>query len=252
MERLRPSSIAVFSVIFLLACIANSPATIAEEVKLSRSGICHDVHSSYYSRTQHFQPFQTLQACLDAGGRLPGNRQAGSSTPRTSSLVRGDHIPYSRESFGGWQDDDNDCQNLRHELLIEQSTGPVTLSSDGCRALHGRWNDPYSGKVITDARLVDIDHVVPLRWAWQRGAANWSSARKKEFSNDTRNLLAVSSKLNRSKGSASPLEWLPPSQVYHCQYILRFLRIVHIYDLKPSEYEKLSLQVQKNEICPRL
>lgn len=40
-------------------------------VKMSRSHICHDSSSRYYSRTKHFTPYNTLQECLDAGGRLP-------------------------------------------------------------------------------------------------------------------------------------------------------------------------------------
>ena len=40
-------------------------------VKMSNSGICHDPSSPYYSRTTHFTPYETLDACLKAGGRLP-------------------------------------------------------------------------------------------------------------------------------------------------------------------------------------
>ncbi|MCT4625853.1 DNA/RNA non-specific endonuclease [Halodesulfovibrio sp.] len=40
-------------------------------VKMSRSGICHDRSSRYYSRTKHFTPYRTLKECLNAGGRLP-------------------------------------------------------------------------------------------------------------------------------------------------------------------------------------
>ncbi len=40
-------------------------------VKMSRSGICHAPGSTYYSRTTHFMPYGTLDACLNAGGRLP-------------------------------------------------------------------------------------------------------------------------------------------------------------------------------------
>jgi len=40
-------------------------------VKLSKSGICHTPFSSYYSRTKNFTPFNSLTACLNAGGRNP-------------------------------------------------------------------------------------------------------------------------------------------------------------------------------------
>lgn len=40
-------------------------------VKKSKSGICHDATSAYYSRTTHFTPYSTMAACLASGGRLP-------------------------------------------------------------------------------------------------------------------------------------------------------------------------------------
>jgi hypothetical protein len=38
---------------------------------MSKTRICHDKNSSYYSRTIHFTAFNTLGECLAAGGRLP-------------------------------------------------------------------------------------------------------------------------------------------------------------------------------------
>ena len=40
-------------------------------VKKSDSGICHARGTTYYSRTTHFTPYETLEACLKSGGRLP-------------------------------------------------------------------------------------------------------------------------------------------------------------------------------------
>jgi endonuclease YncB( thermonuclease family) len=40
-------------------------------VKKSRSGICHAPGTTYYSTTTNFQAFNTLEACLSSGGRLP-------------------------------------------------------------------------------------------------------------------------------------------------------------------------------------
>ena len=36
-------------------------------VKKSRSGICHPKGGTYYSRTRHYIPYDTMQACLDSG-----------------------------------------------------------------------------------------------------------------------------------------------------------------------------------------
>ncbi|WGK68343.1 DNA/RNA non-specific endonuclease [Candidatus Haliotispira prima] len=40
-------------------------------IKKSRSGICHPPNSPYYSRTKHYIPFDSLDTCLESGGRLP-------------------------------------------------------------------------------------------------------------------------------------------------------------------------------------
>lgn len=42
-------------------------------VKLSKSGICHVPSSPYYAQTKSFTAFDSLDACLRAGGRLPKN-----------------------------------------------------------------------------------------------------------------------------------------------------------------------------------
>ena len=40
---------------------------------MSKSEICHAVDSSYYNRTKNFVAYETLDDCLEAGGRLPKN-----------------------------------------------------------------------------------------------------------------------------------------------------------------------------------
>jgi micrococcal nuclease len=59
----------------------DSPATITPSattpttsdgpaVKKSKSGICHQKGSEYYDQTKNFTAYETLQACLDSGGRM--------------------------------------------------------------------------------------------------------------------------------------------------------------------------------------
>ena len=81
----------------------------------------------------------------------------------------------------------------------------------------GSCNDPYSGRTITDATKLDIDHMVPLKEAHQSGAGNWSRERKRAYANDLDDpdtLIAVDRRLNRQKGAKDPAEWLPPNQAY--------------------------------------
>lgn len=40
-------------------------------VKMSKSGVCHDTSSRHYARVKNFKPYDSIQACLDDGGRTP-------------------------------------------------------------------------------------------------------------------------------------------------------------------------------------
>ena len=61
----------------------------------------------------------------------------------------------------------------------------------------GRWISPFTGNVIQNASEIDIDHVVPLKWAWDHGAYAWSDDRREKFANDPVNLWSVELSLNR-------------------------------------------------------
>lgn len=63
--------------VYLLALwfLLVAHAALAEPpVKKSTSGICHDSLSPSYNATKHFEAFETLDACIQSGGRLPKNR----------------------------------------------------------------------------------------------------------------------------------------------------------------------------------
>lgn len=218
-----------FALIIFLTLIVNDDAS-AQTLKKSSSGICHPLESRYFNSTTNFQPFDTLQECLESGGRLPKNLARESSAPGKQSA-------YDRAKFGtGWSDSDRDCQDSRAEALIAASTTNVTFADpEKCRVITGRWISLYTGQIIQNSSQIDIDHIVPLKWAWSRGASNWTSQNRALFANDSINLIPVEASLNRSKGSRGPDEWLPPTS--QCQYIARFMRIVRLYKLEPSIQE---------------
>ena len=172
--------------ILLLALSQTSPADL---VKKSQSGICHDSTSTSYSRTKNYTAYGSLNACLQSGGRLPKSRKASAPAANTASPSSG---KYRREAFGrGWDDADHNCMNTRHELLLKQSTSTVDTGSNRCTVNRGRWFDPYTGKTFYNARELDIDHLVPLKWAWDHGADRWTNDKRLRFANDEVNLFAV-------------------------------------------------------------
>lgn len=222
---------------FIFSAIAN-----AQVVKMSKANICHDINSPYYSRVKNFKAYDTLASCLAAGGRVP----KGTKDPANQTSLNNNVTDYSRSAFAHWRDYDGDCMNTRHELLLELSTGKVALSEDGCRVLRGRWNDPYSGQIFFDSSHLDIDHLVPLFWAWEQGASFWTDYKREQFANDPINLFAVSASLNRIKGSKGPDLWLPPNRDFHCQYVSRYLRVMIKYEFSAKSLSKVREIVANN------
>lgn len=139
---------------------------------------------------------------------------------------------YDRGEFTHWVDDDRDGQNTRQEVLIAFSLSPVEFTSDTQRTVAaGEWYGRYTGETFTTSRHVDVDHIVPLAWAWENGAWAWTASLRRAFANDPRNLLPVSASANRSKGAKGPLEWMPALESYHCEYLLRWKDVLQAYDL---------------------
>ena len=227
--------------VVLTAVFSIQPVS-ADLIKKTKSGICHPPASSYYERTKSYEAFESVPACLAAGGRLP--KGMGSNAP--SSTLALAETGYSRDRFGsGWADVDGDCQNSRAEALIEQSTTQVRFADERrCRVVTGRWISPFTGKVIRD---IDIDHVVPLKWAWDHGASKWPRDKRERFANDRINLWSVELSLNRQKGAKGTEEWLPPAG--KCGYVSRFVRIVKVYGLKPSQALFYTYKRQLADYC---
>ncbi|MGL5722127.1 MAG: HNH endonuclease family protein [Brevinema sp.] len=144
-------------------------------------------------------------------------------------------IPYNRDDYNkNWIDDDGDGINTRHEVLIQESLVPVTMSSNKRRVVKGLWVDPYTGKTNTDPAELDIDHMIPLKNAHISGAWKWSIEKKTAFANDLsdpNHLIAVSKSANRSKSDKPPSEWLPPNEEYQCPYISNWVSIKNNWEL---------------------
>ena len=223
--------------ISLILCLLffTSNTFSSDIVKRSKSGICHDKSSPYYQRTKSFTPYDSLSHCLAKGGRLPKSQKNASSSIN-------DDDNYSRDKFGkGWSDVDGDCQNTRHEVLIKTSTIPVVFNgSNNCSVIGGRWISSFTNEIHFTAKSLDIDHLIPLSWAWSHGANAWTQEHRESFASDERNLLVVEASLNRQKSDKGPEEWLPPAN--QCAYVARFERIRRLYSLELSSNEKRNLE----------
>ena len=167
---------------------------------------------------------------------LPGGLTQLVVAPQDTAQV------YVRAYFGdGWIDADHDCQDTRAEVLIWESTAPVTFTtSSNCTVATGRWVDPWSGVVVTSATQVQIDHDVPLAEAWRSGAWSWTTAQRIAYANDLSyawHLNAVTNSENTSKSDSDPAQWKPPLQSTWCLYARAWTTIKAKYGLTADQAE---------------
>ena len=101
---------------------------------------------------------------------------ASSSIP-TVKIGDSQNVDYSRSDFGtAWADVNKNNCDTRDDILARDLKN--IQKEDFCRVKSGVLDDPYTGTQITYTRgrsLVDIDHVVPLSYAYEHGAASWTS-----------------------------------------------------------------------------
>lgn len=148
---------------------------------------------------------------------------------------------YSREAFyNGWPTVDG-C-NLRQRIIKREFGDTAVL--DGCTVLSGEYDEPYTGehKVFTEKSQissgVQIDHVVALSDAWQKGAQYMSEEIRYQIATDPLNLLAVDSKANQQKSDGDAATWLPKNKRFRCEYVARQVSVKYKYSLWVTQAEK--------------
>lgn len=146
---------------------------------------------------------------------------------------------YDRDLFRHWVDADGDGCDARREVLITEAVIAPVVGS-GCSLTGGEWYSVYDGQVTDDPSKFDVDHMVPLKEAWDSGANAWSSETRRAFANDLdldAALIAVSASSNRSKSDKDPADWLPPLASYHCQYVEDWVQVKIKWQLSVDERE---------------
>lgn len=169
---------------------------------------------------------------LDALANLPVKGRA----PKTG---------YTREQFGGGWDTALGC-DTRNVILRRDLK--ATVINDECKVVSGILEDPYTGKTIQFTRgnglsqAVQIDHVVALSDAWQKGAQQLDFDERVKFANDPLVLLAVDGSANQEKGDGDAATWLPPNKSFRCEYVARQIAIKTKYRLWVTEPEKTAIE----------
>jgi hypothetical protein len=177
------------------------------------------------------------------GATAPGI--ASAQTLRVRAAVRALPVApetpdgYDRDLFKHWVDADHDCQDTREEVLVAESRVPI----DGCTVTTGEWFSWYDHETWTQPSDVDIDHLVPLKEAWDSGARRWDADTRERYANDLgdrRALVAVTDNVNQSKGDQDVAEWLP--EFGTCRYVRWWVAVKLRWGLTIDTAEKATLR----------
>ena len=151
---------------------------------------------------------------------------------------------YARAQFGdGWS-----RQGLcdTRNIILERDMAD-TIVDDNCKVQSGKLSDPYTGEFILfhrgeNSNAVQIDHVVALSDAWQKGAQQLSFIERVSLANDPLNLLAVDGPANQQKSDSDAASWLPSNKSFRCQYVARQIAVKQKYRLWVSVAEKSAMR----------
>ncbi|WP_406829772.1 DUF1524 domain-containing protein [Pedococcus sp. KACC 23699] len=175
--------------------------------------------------------------------------RAGAAITTLATLTVKGRAPktgYDRARFGqAWADVDRNGCDTRNDILRRDLVRfTVKAGTNGCLVLKGTLKDPYTGRTIAFVRgpgtstAVQIDHVVALSDAWQKGAQQWATSKRTAFANDPLNLLAVDGPTNAAKGDGDAATWLPPTKAVRCGYVARQVAVKHRYGLWVTAAER--------------
>lgn len=136
--------------------------------------------------------------------------------------------------------------DVRNYILARDLTD-ITYVIGTCKVARGTLLDPYTSQTVLFLRGPDtsddiqIDHVVALSDAWQKGAQALDAKTRYAFANDPLNLLAVQGDANQAKADGDAATWLPSNKTYRCPYVARQIAVKTKYHLwiTPAEYDAM-------------
>ncbi|KFI48835.1 GmrSD restriction endonuclease domain-containing protein [Bifidobacterium biavatii] len=197
-----------------------------------------------------------LSACtsslqLDSNDQTTSAGTNASGSPATDALAklpvkgRAPKTGYSRDQFGAaWADVDHNGCDTRNDILNRDLTDKTyKAGTHDCVVATGTLQDPYTGSTINFVRgqntsaAVQIDHVVALSDAWQKGAQQLTADQREQLANDPYNLLAVDGPSNQQKSDGDAATWLPANKSYRCAYVARQIGVKSKYALWVTQAE---------------
>ena len=161
---------------------------------------------------------------------------------------------YRRDQFYETWPNKDGC-NLRQRILKRDFGENAVLGKDNCTVVSGKFYEPYNGvemefKAKSEiSKGIQIDHIVALSDAWQKGAQYKPKEVRFQIATDPLNLIAAESAANQQKSDGDAATWLPKNKAFRCQYIARQIAVKFKYGLWVSPAEKEAMSTVLNH-CP--
>jgi hypothetical protein len=152
---------------------------------------------------------------------------------------------YDRSAFGQtWFDADRNGCDTRNDILRRDLSDVVYSQDSRCKVATGSFHEPYLGARVTfrrgadSSKAVQIDHVVALGDAWQKGARQLTLKQRQDLANDPLNLIAADGPANQEKSASDAASWLPRNKALRCHYVARQISVKAAYGLWVTQAEK--------------
>lgn len=164
---------------------------------------------------------------------------------------------YERTEFGqAWLDADRNGCDTRNDILRRDLSNTVFTEGSTCRVSTGSLHEPYTGRTVLfrrgaeTSREVQIDHVVALGDAWQKGAQRLTPLQRQNLANDPLNLIAADGPANEEKSASDAATWLPANKAFRCHYVARQISVKAAYRLWVTPAEKDAMK-RVLDSCPQ-
>jgi len=226
----RAAHVAVFTFVLIpITVVLTISQAVAEPRKRSQA-----VAESRKRSQAVAEPRKRSQAVAAAVAR---RRLAQLKVARPLS-IRG----YSRERFQSRLSANRKGRCSTREIVLARDGRDVRRNA-ACHPVKGLWYSPYDGKWLKNEKYVDVDHLVPLAYAWRSGAKRWSPAKRRAFANDLvrPELLTVSHSANIAKGGKGPQSWRPQRRAHWCRYATSWITVKRHYGLFVTRKERVAL-----------
>lgn len=223
MRKRRASIIFIAGTVILALLAGTAPQIIEQSVR----------ENSTPAQTSEVTPAETKAVQVGSALEALEKLEIKGRAPKTG---------YERSEFGDGWSTVNGCST--RNIILYRDLENVVLD-DECRVVSGVLNDSFSGEVIQfskdEGSKVQIDHLVALSDAWQKGAQLLTKEKRVQLANDPLELLAVSGAQNQAKSDGDAATWLPKNKAFRCEYIARQIAVKIKYTLWVTQAENQAM-----------